>query len=554
MPNKGFMGLLRYHLAVLRASLCLVSLALAVLSVVRLRELEREREETTLWLERSGVAREVALDREPDRERLRLRAARAAFASELDPSRRAGLAPAEAARESAARLAEVARVTGEVLAARPASWDAALLHGASTYLGWAQVRDPRLLTAYRRWEAPLERARELSPGQREPARFLAMAYLDLWPSLSPRKRGIARDLLREVLRRPEDLARFLDLWLAAAADRREAFSVLPDEPEVWGRVESSFAGRGDWEGFRAARARRDAALLAGLRRDLVEADRRRRTGNLPAARALYLSVAARALPDARSLSVLEPALTRCPPGPVDRPTGAKLAPHLAWALDRCQRGRCPIGPDALKRLARFVRDAPPEDEALAFLFAGDLSRAERLERRAGTPWDERWAPYLTAKAVALAERGRVEEAELALGQVHRSWQSHPLFWQARLEVARAAADPAALDRAEAGLTALGRTAWPATAWTWRGNLARLEMVVAAPARGLALELYEVPAQGAVVELRLDGARLGAFPVRPGPAGGPAALPVAVPLGRGLHLLEIETTLGGRVLPGGVLLR
>lgn len=539
---------------VLRAFLVLLALALAVLAIVRLRELEEEQREAALWLEQTGVTQEVALDREPDRQRVRLRAARAAFASELNPARRAGLAPETAARESAARLAEIARVAGEVLAARPASWDAALLHGASTYLSWAQTRDPRLFTRYRAWEAPLERARELAPGQREPVRFLAMAYLDVWPALSPRKRGIAKELLGEVLRQPEDLGRLLDPWLATAADRREAFSVLPDEPEVWERVESSFVGRGDWEGFRAARSRRDAALLAGLRRDLAEADRLRRAGNVSAARSLYLSVAARARPDARSLSVLEPALTRCPPGPVARETGAKLAPHLAWVLDRCQRARCPIEPDALKRLVRFVRDTTPAEEALAYVFAGDLPEAERLERRAGTQWDESWAPYLVAKAAALAERGRVDEAELALSEVNRSWQQHPLFWQARLQVARAAADPAALKAAEAGLAAFGRSAWPATAWTWRGNLARLEIVAAAPARGLIVDLDEVPAPGAVVELRLDGALLGAFPVRPGPAGGTAALPVAVPLGRGLHLLELESTIGGRVLPGGVLLR
>lgn len=535
---------------VLRAVLVTLALGLAVLAVVGLRELEEEQDEAALWLERTGVTQEVALDREPDRERVRLRAARAAFASELNPARRAGLDPETAARESAARLAEVARVAGEVLAARPASWDAALLQGASTYLSWAQTRDPRLFTRYREWEAPLERARELAPGQREPIRFLAMAYLDVWPALSPRKREIARELLRDVLRQPEDLGRLLEPWLATAADRREAFSVLPDEPEVWERVESSFAGRGDWAGFRAARARRDASLLSGLRRDLAEADRLRRAGRLGPARALYLSVAARARPDARSLSVLEPALARCPPGPVDRETGAKLAPHLAWVLDRCQRARCPIEPGALKRLVRFVRDATPAEEALAYVFAGDLLEAERLERRAGTQWDESWAPYLVAKAVALSEDGRVDEAERALSEVNRSWHQHPLYWQARLRVARAAADPAAVERAEAGLAAFGRSAWPATAWAWRGDLARLEMVAAAPARGLAVELHEVPAQGAVVEVRLDGAFLGAFPVRPGPAGR-TALPVATPLGRGLHLLELQSTLGGRVLPGGV---
>ena len=331
-------------------------------------------------------------------------------------------------------MAVVARAAREVLARRPASWEAALVAGAATYLGWSQARDPRLFTAYRQWEAPLETALRLAPSKREPARFLAAAYLEIWPALSPRKRGIARGLLTEVFRRSEDLGRMIDPWLDTAADRREAFAVLPDDPAAWERVEQAYAARGDLPGFAAARQRREASLLARLRRDLLEADRLRDAGRPEEARALYLAVAGGARPEARYLDLLEKALERCPPGPVDSATAARLAPHLARALDRCLFASCELKPATLKRLAHFVRDPAPDQAALASLFAGDLQRASLYERRAEGLGTEPWAPYLITKARALAARGRVDEAREALALVHLSWQGRPLFWQARAEV------------------------------------------------------------------------------------------------------------------------
>jgi hypothetical protein len=538
----------------LRTGAAALALALAALSVTRFQDLRARQAAAAAWLESTGVAQDAALEREPDAERVRLKAARAALSAELDPARRAGLPPEQAARESAARLTGIAREARAVLARRPAAWDAAMILGAATYLGWSQTRDERLFTSYRSWEAPLEAALRLAPAKREPVRFLASAYLEIWPVLSPGKKATARGLLAEVLRDPRDLNRLIDPWLEAAADRREAFSVLPADPAAWERVGYAYAQRGDWRGYAAARERWDSALLAGLRRDLAEAGRRRRAGDVAGSRDLYLSVAARARFDARYRPLLERALTQCPPGPVDRGTAERLAPHLTAALDRCLLAGCGLEPAALKRLARFVREAPPHQEALAYLFAGDLNRAEDLERRSDALWSAEWAPYLIAKARVLAEGGRGEEAAAALAELHRDWQEHPLAWEARLEVARAAGDAQGAARARERLAALGRESWPATAWAWRREVARLEMVTAGAGRGLAVELDEVPPGGAVIELRLDGASLGVFPVRPAAAGTRPLLELAAPVDAGLHLLEIEGTLGGRVLPGAVLLR
>lgn len=561
----------------LRAGLCFAGLALAGVSLLWQHRLAERQAEMSRWLERIGVpvleagtetaGRPAApnLTREPDPERVGLMAARAALAAEFDPSLAAArppVPPAEAARASAARLAEIAQRAGAVLAAKPAAWDAAMILGASRYLSWSQGRDPRLFTRYRDWEAPLEEALRLSPGRRESVRFLAAAYLEIWPVLSPGKRQEARRLLAEVFRDPHDMEPLLEPWMETAGSLQAAFALVPDDPEAWRRVEEVLARRGDFRGWSAARQRRDAALLAGLRRDLDRAAVLADRGDLAGSRALFLAAAGRTRPEGRYRDILETALTRCPPGPVDRDTGNRLLPHLLWAVDRCLYGECALSATALKRLSFFAREAEPPERAMAALFAGDLPRAESFERQGAGFWNETWALYLIAKARRLAEGGHVEEARETLSLVSRSWQDRPLYWLAASEVARAEGDTGAAVQAEERLAALSRTAWPAIAWNWRRGVARLEILTARPGR-LALALDQVPEGGGAVELRLDGTALGAFPFPPlavgspagtGTAGAPVILSPAVPVGRGLHLLEIENLLGGRVIPGELTLR
>lgn len=540
LPGRGWAG------PVLRLALVLAALVLALAAGAQHRALQAARAGAFSWLERAGVNLDAAeLGREPDPERVRLRAAHAVLAAELDPARDR--------RGTAERMAETARAGREILARRPASWEAALVTGAATYLGWSQARDPRLFTAYRQWEAPLETALRLAPAKREPVRFLAAAYLETWQALSPRKRRIAHRLLAEVFRDPEDLARLLDPWLDIAGDRQEAFAVLPDDPAAWERVEKTYAQRGDLQGYAAARQRHDTALLAALRRDLLQADRLRGDGRLEEARVLYLSIAERARPETRYLPFLEQALERCPPGPVDGRTSERLVPHLDRALDRCLFAGCDLRPAALRRLAHLVHDPEPPQAALAALFAGDLPRAAVYERRTEGLGSEAWAPYLIAKARALAARGRPDDARATIALAHPSWQRSPLYWQAQAEVARAAGDAGEEAAAAARRAALARRSWTAQDWTWRRGTARLEMATAAPATGCALTLDRVEANGSLVELRLDGAAVGVFPVRP-QAGGAPVLRWTAPLGPGLHVLELDSLNGGQVLPGALELR
>jgi hypothetical protein len=248
----------------------------------------------------------------------------------------------------------------------------------------------------------------------------------------------------------------------------------------------------------------------------------------------------------RDRELVEAALTRCPPGPVGRETAERLGLHLDWALERCLLAGCPFSPPVLKRLGRLAGDSTPAQEAMAYVLAGDLPKAVSLERRSETLWSEEWAPYHIVKARALIERRRLEEAASALGLVHASWWKRPAYWLARRVLARATGETGDLLAAESELRALARRDWPAFAWTWRRERARLEMLTAGTAQGIAIAVDEAPAGGGLVELRLDGASLGtlpAFPARP--------LRLSVPLAPGLHVLDLESLGGGRVAPGAV---
>jgi hypothetical protein len=453
---------------------------------------------------------------------------------------------AEARQESAESLTQAARRAGEVLRDRPAAWDAALVRGAATYLAWAQGRDPRLFTAAPRWEAPLEAARELAPERAEPTRFLAAAYLEIWQALSPAKRERARQLVATAFADPQTLGALLGSWLAVAGSRDEAFTLVPPAPEAWAKLEEIYVRQRDWPSFCAARKRRESALYVHLSARLTAAEERRARGDLAEARNLFLEVASQAPPGRRYLGLVRNALAQCPAGPVDHKTAALLAGHLAWSLERCLLDQCPLPERTIHRLAGFCRGLDPPREAMATLISGDLAHAEKMEQGADALTSEAWAPYCLQKARALAERGRIEEAQMALAPVHRSWLTRPGYWRIRAGVARAAGDSAATAESARALAQLAAREWPATGWDFRGGVARLEMLNAEPAAGLLLAIDVAPKEGAAIEVRLDDGTLGTFPAA---VGGTLAL--TAPVAAGLHLLEVETVGGGAVLPGAV---
>jgi hypothetical protein len=525
-------------------------IALALLTFVRFTALEAARREWTAWLAESGqpvderLVRELA--RETDADGMAVRAVRAALAREIYAMQHAS----PDRRESATRLAETARRAAAVLARRPASWEAAMVLGAATYMSGSQARDARLFTEHEQWEAPLQAAIELAPAKREPARFLTGAYVEIWPALTPPKREIARRLLAGQLLDPQDAMLLLGPWLDAAGDRQTALAALPPEPRVWEQVQALLGARGDWEGFSAARQRWNQVLHDRLQSDLAAAEAHMAEGDFATARNLYLSVLQGAPPDLAYRELMEEALTRCPPGPVAHDVAVRLSLQLDWAVERCLLAECALRPEALKRLARLAGDqqAGPE-EAMALLLAGDLPGAAALERRAENGWNSSWAPYLLLKTRVLTRRRQLAVAESTLAFVPRSWWERPTYWQVRLELAQAGGDEAGAAQAAERLRGLARMAWPAAEWTSHGERARLEILAAAPATGAEIDLADVTAGGAVVELRLDGALLGTAPARPG-----TPLSVDFPLSQGVHLIELQAVAGGAVTPGAMRLR
>lgn len=538
-----------------RSGLAALGILLALVVVGRSWTLSGEQRGLSAWLKEAGPVEarlERELAREPDVDGLAVRAARASLiremslAAQTDPATPEGRADL---RQSASRLAETARRAGAALAVRPASWEAAMTLGAATYLSLSQARDSRLFTEHERWEEPLSAALRLAPSKREPVRFLTAAYLEIWPALSPPKRAAAQTMVTEMLRNPADASLILGPWLNAAGDLRTAFSALPPDPQVWQQAQNFLATRGDWEGFSAAREQWDRVLHRELRAAVAKADERLAAGNPRGARELYLDVLQRARADLRYRDLLEEALRRCPPGPVGRETAQRLARLLDWSIERCLVAECALSHTSLVRLARFAGDSAPPQEATALLLAGDLPGALSLERRAEGLWSEAWAPFQVVKARALVERQQLAEAAASLDLVPRSWWQQPTYWQARAELARAGGDAAGATRAEDRLRAMTRQDWGATDWSWHQDRARLEMLTETVARRVEIDLDDAPPAGTVIELRLDGALLGAFPARP---AGTLGLDQA--LRPGYHLLEIESVGGGRVLPGAVRLR
>ncbi len=445
----------------LRATLALAGIGLAAVSVAQLlsyragqRDLEELARGTGVLAQDPGLLE--AISREPDPWRARLRLARTLLAS----------ATAEPRPEPAVALRrlEVARdLASAVSLERPASWEAAMTRGASTYLEWSLLRDRRIFSRPEEWEGPLLRSLELAPGRPEPARFLAAAYLDLWPALSRGKKESARQLLAGALSDRATFDALIEPWVRTAGSLEAAFSAMPAAPWAWERLQQIAARNADWPGYSAVRHRWYAALEAQMRRDLAEAEARLEGGDTERARLLFLALL-QAPPRRRFLPLVEPALAQAPPGPANPTLAPAFQSWLDWSRDLCRWWRCPMAQPVLNRLAGLAHAAETSGEA-------------EPARRTAEPRQSEWS--------------------------YRDWQV--------LE-----------------------------------GLARLAMVPAAPAAGLAIEIAGVPDAGAGIEVRLDGEVVAISGARRGDV-----LTVRHPFDGGAHFLEIEAVSGGLLEPGTV---
>lgn len=492
---------------------------------------------------------EQRIRREATPHHAQLAAVRSLVFQALDPNTPSG-APRSGSEDASAirlvRLREAQSLAREALQAQPNSWQASMLLGASTYLVWAQQRDARLFTEADTWQRPLLTALDTAPAQDEPRRLLATIYLELWQSLSPDRRDVARRLLAETFEREPD-SHLIPVWLATARDVEEAFALVPNQPAAWRTIERGYAERKQWELFLRARERRLTSLEQDIERRIDEGELRLTLGDDFHSRTRFLRALGDAPADGRFLPLVERAIRLFPPGLQTAGTGRSLDDWLDWALELGAIGQRPMDPSVLDRLAAVLerRDAPVE--ALAALLGDDLARAELVERLDLDHRSDAWRTYLVAKSEHLLARGEISEADTTIGQVGAQAREGARYWLTRLAIARAKSDDAVVDVASERLAALRARRYAPHSWRAQGRGHRLLVLPPGPAEELEIGIVDAPPHGAVVEIRLDGTTVANAVVRPG-----HAIRVEVPLtGDRLHLLEMKPIAGGTVQPGAV---
>lgn len=493
-----------------------------------------------LGVDSADLERKILRAEDPEVARTALAKALLAAALEADPD------DARAAAQRGPRLEEAVRLARVVLARRPAAWDAATVAGAATYVGWSLERDPRLLQEYRSWEEPLLLARRLAPAQPEPMRYLATAYLELWPALSEDKRELTRELLADAFRNPVTFGQLVGPWLAASGGDLDP---VPDLPWAWTGLQDAFAATSDWRGYCEAWESGRRALRSRLDAQVEDARRMLRAGKLLNARRMLFGAVASAPADRDFSALVERALETAPHGPARPELRRSLAQWLHWAFDLAPGDDRPLSPGALGRMRALVTgDGAGTQENLAaaawtHLTAGDLAAAESVEARSELLSSEPWALYWIEKARFRVGRDELPQAREALGLVHADWQDAPAYWLARQLAAKAAGELEEVAEVEAALDRLAADPWPGLAWSWKRGRVRLAPLVASPSERLSVNLGEVSETGAAVALRWNGEVLGCYPAA---AGG--AVTLSLPIERGLHLLEVETLAGSRVWP------
>jgi hypothetical protein len=524
-----------------------LALALATASLVQYSYDGIERARARRLLLDTGLEErlpEVAkkTERDTDPEWAKISIVRALLAEHIDQRWLLNVAPQERQQEILRmweRLHLARELSAEVYSFRPATWQAAMVLGGATMLDGARSGAAGLLSTSEDWERPLRTAIELAPGQEEPCRLLAGAYLGIWPRLPEKRKRELRAVLARAFEDATTFRLFAEPWLRVAEDRDDAFTLVPDRSSAWLVVKNIYNRRADWQGFAEAFQRWDRALLAELELDLNEAETRLLGGDVRTARFLMLSVVRRSRLDTRYMKIISRSLIRCPPGPPTARLSQDLSRLLDWALERVVLGKSSLEPAALQRLAGAVAEKSSEQKALVALAIDDLPGAALHERREEGMNTESWAPYMLLKARKLTEENDIEAAQAALNEVHWSWRGTAVEADIRRHIAEKAA-------AGQAITGPGEPSsrWRATEWRWRGNIAQLYMIPATRGHRVQIHFDVVPAGGRPVEIRWDQeSRLVAL------ASSEQALELNLKVTPELHTLEVESLTPRRVVPG-----
>ncbi len=533
-----------------RVALVLLALSTCGLAISQHRELVAARKRLAAILEDTGVAvrrpqASADLAREPDPIQARLVVARALLADVLDPSPR-DIAPTARTEQRLVSLRLARDLATEALEERPASPQGLMILGGATYLERSIDRRDELLTRYRDWELPLERARAIAPNEPDPQRFLSLAYLEIWPMLSEAKQQLTREMLGVAFRDPQNAEAFVDAWLRAAGDGPAAFDILPLDPRVWARAQAVLIASQRWPRAAAANARLLEALDLSFRTSFEVVDARIRGGDIRRGRDGLIGLAIAVPPDTRWLGLFSSFLERLPPGPMASGPASLLTAWLRWNLDRCLMAHCLLPPHIHQRLLGLADGLDPVTEARSWLAADQLVQAEKREPRLADPNLDS-SLYWLQKVPQMIARGDLKKARAALTRIRQNERSTVVFAVRSLELAEAEA--AAAGRAERPNQRGGFTRsaleWKPEEWTQSGGQFRLTLWPARPAATLVLEFGPSP-RGGVVEVRWDGGTLGAFALTPSTS----RLVLAVDAGEQLHVLEIRA-LGGALSPPAV---
>ncbi len=452
--------------------------------------------------------------------------------------------------EMTERLQERLELSGDLAAQvgreRPSVWQASMWRGATTYLSWSIDRDPRLLSRRSQWELPLLRAAELAPGRAQPRRFLAAAYLEVWPVLTIDEIPAAKKTLSTAMNDPMVLRAFIGPWLAQAAGREEAFKIIPDNPPSWSLVRSHFGRVGDYPGFTEAHNRWELSVERKLLELLNEIKHSLAGGDPSTARRIVASVVSLAPPDARYAQSVAEAMLRRPPGPGNPSEARGSRAWLKWSLEAAVRGESFLPPVVFDRLAAGINDLSEAERATAFLASGNINGAENIERRREDLNTEAWAPYCLNKARLLAARGDRQGARAMLNRMNRSLRSSPAAEKIAVDLSGADTQTRPWWQSVPGLAS---TAWSGLQWKWRDRQAWLDFVSEEPGNGLILALDVVPKPGAVIEVQVDFRGVWTGAVEPG-----QVIELDIPIAAGAHTLRVRNLAGGRVVPGAVSLR
>ncbi len=480
--------------------LVVAALALVIWSVLDARTVAGARRDALDLTGSQGAAGpwEQRIRSEPDPVQATLYAGRALLSRALRPP--LGVLSQEAqvteARDRAELLDRSRLLAQQVVEERPSAAEAHLLLGASTYLTRSLRQDRTLFTDAEAWEAPLMRAADLEPANPEAERFLAMAYLEVWPMLSDQKRALARQLVGRAFEEPVTFSRFIGPWLLVHRDLDEALEALPSRPFVWRRMLQEMHARKDWPRYVRAQGELDEALAVEFEGKMRESAERASLGDDGRSRTLLIEVLGALPVDGRWASLFDRAMQALPPGPIHRVPAENVAAWLQWALQECTYRPCPLSPASILRAAVAAPELDDPSRAAALMAGEQPDRAFRIAGAGarGLPWDR----YHLLHAQWRARRGEMSAARAALELVEAKGSG------AAWHVAAALAElPAA--QADQPL----EPSWV----TPEDHTYVQHHALAARTSSLSIQLRRVPPRGCPVEVLLDGERIARTVVR-----------------------------------------